>query len=251
MKFPYRVLLENRAIAERMFYPRQTALDDPFFVECPGAILSCHYHRVHSSKFTIVYFHGNGETVSDLIEHLPRIFEILTCDTFLAEYRGYGMSSGNLTLINMLEDVPYLINSIGRPHREIILYGRSSGCVSAIHAASLFPEIHGLILESGVADMKSRINREWLLDSQYIAEKPFNDAIEFYFDHKSKLEGFHGRTLILHCLFDKVVDTENSNLLHQWANHPKFIKLFYTGNHNTFFSYNNKEVLKIISDVMF
>ena len=43
-------------------------------------------------------------------------------DLFLAEYRGYGQSTGTPLMRGMLDDVEQIFEAIGRPPEEIIVF---------------------------------------------------------------------------------------------------------------------------------
>ncbi len=77
-------------------------------------------------------------------------------NVLLAEYRGYGMSAGHPALVGMLEDVSGILQILGLPDSQIVLFGRSIGSLYAVHGVSMHPQVAGLILESGVADITQR-----------------------------------------------------------------------------------------------
>ena len=55
---------------------------------------------------------------------------------FLAEYRGYGGSTGEPSLVAMLDDVDAIFSALGRPAGELVVYGRSIGSIYAIEFAT-------------------------------------------------------------------------------------------------------------------
>ncbi len=56
----------------------------------------------------------------------------------------------------MLEDVVPIIQSLKIPDHKIVLFGRSIGSLYALHGVSQRPQLGGLIIESGVADLTER-----------------------------------------------------------------------------------------------
>ena len=104
----------------------------------------------------MVYFHGNGEVVADYLPSFAQWFNRAGYNLLLAEYRGYGMSSGIPALAGMLDDVVPILDSLGRPDEKLVLFGRSIGSLYAIHGVGQRPKIGGLIIESGVADLAQR-----------------------------------------------------------------------------------------------
>src|SRR5210317_712184 len=145
-------ILNHPIISERYFFPRKATPPEPFWVECEEARLACSYHEIDATAHTIVHFHGNGEIVADYLDGFPELIGRMRCNCFLAEFRGYGGSTGTPQLGQMLDDVKQTIESIGQPVRKLVIFGRSVGSRFAIKAAELFPDIAGLILESAIAD---------------------------------------------------------------------------------------------------
>lgn len=150
-------ILDHPLISQRYFFPSRVSLPDPFWIDCEGAKLACYYHRPFPNAKTLVHFHGNGEVVGDYLNDFILTIEQLGYNCLLAEYRGYGISTGSPALATMLNDVEQIIIATGQPPEQLILFGRSVGSIYAIHAASCFPSIAGLIIESGIADPLERL----------------------------------------------------------------------------------------------
>ncbi len=92
-------ILDHPIVSSRYFFPRREFLPDPYWVEAAdGSRLACHYQAVHPDAKTVVYFHGNGEVVADYLPSFPEWITRAGCNVLLAEYRGYGMSSGTPAL---------------------------------------------------------------------------------------------------------------------------------------------------------
>jgi hypothetical protein len=104
--------LNHPLISERYFFPRQEAFADPFWIDCGDARLGCHYTEVDRGAPTIVHFHGNGEIVADYVDFLPALFSRIGCNTFLVEFRGYGMSEGRPELGRILDDTVSLLDQL-------------------------------------------------------------------------------------------------------------------------------------------
>ncbi len=151
-------LLNHPIISQRYFFPRAEAPRNPFWVSCEGARLACAYHEADPAYPTIVHFHGNGEVVADYLDGFPQqLARMQHCNCFLAEFRGYGGSTGAPELGKMLQDVNPIVQSIGVPLEKLIFFGRSVGSLFAIKAVELFPEAAGLVLESAIADPLERL----------------------------------------------------------------------------------------------
>src|SRR5450631_2227699 len=92
-------LLDNPILSGGYFYPWPNRFEDPFFVEGDGFRLGCRYRRISAAAPTMIHFHGNGETVADYVGDFEERIAGLGVNLLLAEYRGYGMSSGVPALV--------------------------------------------------------------------------------------------------------------------------------------------------------
>lgn len=119
--------------------------------------MGCRYLKISDTSPTIIHFHGNGESVQDYLGDFEQRIAVLGANLLLAEYRGYGMSSGEPALAAMLGDVRLVVEACAIPPEKIIFFGRSLGSLYALHGASLYPQAAGLIIESGLADPLERI----------------------------------------------------------------------------------------------
>ncbi|NOZ91489.1 MAG: alpha/beta hydrolase [Epsilonproteobacteria bacterium] len=242
------ILLNSKAVSNKYFYPRYSNLENSYYIESGNNKLACYYHKIEHPKKTIIHFHGNGEVVSDYIGSFVEKIEALGCSILLAEYRSYGLSSGDSpSLIDMLDDIENIIKSIDVPLEEIVLFGRSVGSIYALHGAYLFPNISGLVIESGIADVASRIIRFVKKSRTDIIEQMRDEGRE-YFDHEEKIKSFQGQTLIMHTLYDSLVSVSNAHRLYRWANEPKKLELFLNGDHNSIFHVNKEEYWKVLGE---
>lgn len=226
-------ILNHQLISERYLFPRPAHLKNPTWVKCADGRLACYYHRPHPGAKTIVHFHGNGEIVSDYLGDFLTTIEQLGYNCFLAEYRGYGMSTGKPALQAMLDDVELIIEAIDQPPEELVLFGRSLGSLYAIHGVSLFPTIPGLILESGIADLLERLLLRVVPAEIGVTEGQLQAAASEHFNHPGKLLRYQGASLIMHSRNDGLVDLSHAERLYQWLPEPKTLKIFDQGNHNS------------------
>lgn len=237
-------ILDHRLISERYFFPRENSFKNPRIIKNGNISLSCYYRGFPGAEKTIIYFHGNGETVK---EYLDSPLLKLPYNILFAEYRGYGISNGDPSLVAMLNDVRIIIESINQPKENIILFGRSIGSIYAIHGASLYHNsIGGLIIESGIADVRERILMRVTPKEIEVANEQFDTECHKYFDHESKISSFKGKTLIMHTQHDMLVDVSNAKKLYEWANQPKKLVLFEDGGHNSILDLNTQEYLDTV-----
>jgi len=241
-------LLNHQLISERYFFPRGGALSDPFWVDCGDARLACSYHEIDPAAKTLVHFHGNGEIVDDWCGDFVSLIHQMGCNCFLAELRGYGQSTGEPQFGKMLEDVLPTIEALGKPASELIFFGRSVGSIFAIEAAARFPNSAGLVLESGVADVRERLLLRVSPEELGVTDGEFDTVVADYLDHQKKLAAYPGPVLVMHTQNDGLVDVSHGQRLHQWAAGEKQLKIFTHGNHNDIMFVNDREYFTLLGE---
>jgi len=236
-------VLDHPLLSRRYFFPRREPLPGAFNVPVPGATLACWLHAPHPQAPLLVHFHGNGEIVADYLGPPVDAFSALGLNLLLAEYRGYGASTGAPLLGAMLDDVEPLLRALPANPARMILFGRSVGSIFAIRGAALFPELAGLILESGIAAPLERFLLRVYPDELGVTRRELEAAVAARMDHQAALAAFHHPTLVLHARHDSLVPVENGLRLHAWAGGPRRLVVFDNGDHNSIMACNWKEYL--------
>jgi pimeloyl-ACP methyl ester carboxylesterase len=243
-------LLDHPLIGRRYFFPRRAALPAPLWVEAGDARLACSLHRVDDpGALTVVHFHGNGEVVADWLDELPARLAALGCNLLLAEYRGYGQSTGAPRLGRMLDDVEAVVRAAGAPER-LVLFGRSVGSIFALEGAARFPQVAGLVLESGVADVLERLLLRVTPGELGVSAEELAAAVGARLDHRRKLAAYRGPTLVMHALFDDLVPVTHGERLAAWAGGPVTLKLFDRGHHNSILAENEGAYFAAVAELL-
>jgi hypothetical protein len=155
--------LDRPEVLAALLYPRQGTTPLPAGAQdheievAPGVTLGARFFlSPDPAAVNLLFFHGNGEVVSDYDEVGPRYTE--QGINFLAvDYRGYGRSTGTPTVSAMIRDAHSVLSWVTAWLAEqgctghLVAMGRSLGSVSAIELASSEEVIAGLIVESGIA----------------------------------------------------------------------------------------------------
>jgi uncharacterized protein len=244
-------ILDHPIVSSRYFYPRAVALPNPYWVTAAdGSRLACYYQAVNLQAPTVVYFHGNGEVVADYLPDFPDWITRAGCNVLLAEYRGYGMSTGQPALAGMLEDVTAILHSLGVADRQLVLFGRSLGSLYAVHGVSRQPQIAGLILESGVAEISERFFLRVQPHELARSKVDVVNELKHYFDYATKLRGFQGRTLVLHTRHDELIDVRHAEMLYAAAPEPKTLHIFEQGGHNDIFFWNRQVYMRLVEEFL-
>jgi pimeloyl-ACP methyl ester carboxylesterase len=231
-------ILDHPVVSARYFFPRREPLPDPFAVDCGGLRLACYLHAPHPGGKILVYFHGNGEVVGDSVELLAEPFAALGLNTFFAEYRGYGLSTGAPALVSMLEDVPCMIRALGLSEDKIVLFGRSVGSIYALHATRHFPNVAGLVIESGIADPLERILLRVEPHELGVTAEELAAEVEKHLNHRKLLESFRRPALFLHSRHDGLIDVHHAERMHDWSAGSKQLVIFERGDHNSILHVN-------------
>jgi len=203
--------LDRPEVAAALFYPRQDttvppvgAQDHLIEVE-PGVALGARFFlTADPAAVNLLFFHGNGEVVSDYDEVGPRYNE--QGINFLAvDYRGYGQSTGAPTVTGMVRDAHRVLGWVqawlaGQDRTgHLVVMGRSLGSVPAIELAATGEAVAGLIVESGIAQTLPLL-RTLGLDVQALG---LDEADGF--GNLEKIAQVQTPTYILHAQHDQII----------------------------------------------
>jgi hypothetical protein len=230
--------LDIPEILQFVFYPRKdvrrcppNAIDYSIPVE-EGVSIGCRFYIHSHNSPSIVYFHGNGEVVSDYDDIAP-IYNQIGINLFVADYRGYGSSGGSPTLTNTISDAPKIFQAFLEIQHHahytgsVLVMGRSLGSLSAIEIAFHYQEeIKGLIIESGFASI-SRLLKPLGFPSEF-----FN--IDEEIPNAAKIRTITIPTLIIHGEYDSLIPpTEAKDLFEKSAAGKKHLEIIDGADHNT------------------
>jgi alpha-beta hydrolase superfamily lysophospholipase len=128
-----------------------------------GVSIGCRFYPAKKEAPTILFFHGNGETACDY-DYVAPLFNDIGLNLFVADYRGYGYSTGSPTATNLVKDSHPLFQGFVKfleelaYARDVFLMGRSMGSVPALEIGAHYQQqIHGIIIESGFASTMNLI----------------------------------------------------------------------------------------------
>ena len=154
-------VLDDIGISMNSFYPRKNwsqappgASDHSVAVD-DGVSLSARFFPATAASPTVLFFYGNGETATDYSNIAP-LYNQVGLNFFVADYRGYGQSSGWPSFTTMLADsvrvLDYVEQMLAAEDRSgpLFVMGRSMGRHSAFElAANHGDRLSGVIIESG------------------------------------------------------------------------------------------------------
>jgi fermentation-respiration switch protein FrsA (DUF1100 family) len=213
--------LDNPEVLRAIFHPRPeyplgvvAAAGSPLSVQVePGVFVGARLYAASAEAPVIVYWHGNGEIAGDY-DTLAPLYTRMGITLLVADYRGYGRSTGTPTCSNLLSDAVVVFRSTrhvlghhGLLPSRLYVIGRSLGSAAAIEVATeAQDEIAGLILESGFADTFALLTRLGI---------EVRGAIEARdgFDHADKIARVTVPTLIIHGEDDMLIPAHDGEEL--------------------------------------
>jgi alpha-beta hydrolase superfamily lysophospholipase len=248
--------LDRPELLSLLFYPRsgggngtrtEEHVEDWSIPVAPGVSLGATLHRADQSAPVILFFHGNGEIVSDY-EDLGPVYTKMGINFLAVDYRGYGRSSGTPTVSAMMQDCHRVFDYAKQRLGDrgycgpIIVMGRSLGSASALELASRHQdEISGLIIESGFAYIVPLL-RLIGVDTDRLGIED-SDSLE----HVVKIQGFHKPVLIIHAEYDHIIPfSEGRTLFEACPSKDKTFLKIPGADHNTVFAYGMKQYLEAV-----
>ena len=242
-------ILDHDLISQRYFFPRPAPLDDGVPVSTPGGRLMCWQSGPFSDRPVVLQFHGNGEIVHDWKGDWAAWLQMQGYDVFLAEYRGYGGSEGIPRLAAMLDDVSSIVETMGVPASQIVVFGRSIGSLYAAEMVHRYPQTRGLVIESGISDLAERLLLRMHPAELGCSEAELRVALDTHFNQAEKLAGYTGPSLFLHAIHDHLVGIHHAEANFEMAGGTdKAIVRLPRGDHNSILG-ANAEVFIALGDV--
>jgi hypothetical protein len=214
--------LDKPEILGLLFHPARLSRNQPP-VGCvdhdipveAGVTIAARFHLpADKDGANIIFFHGNGELVSDYDEVGP-LFVQQGLGFIVVDYRGYGWSGGEPSVTAMIRDsyaiFDYVREKLAAVDRagHLVVMGRSLGCVSALELAAFrSQELAGLIIESGFANTCPLLRSLGVdVDSLAISEAAG-------FGNLLKIKDFMKPVLILHAQKDQIIPLPEAAALH-------------------------------------
>lgn len=190
-----------------------------------GVHISAWHVAPRGDKPVIVYFHGNGGSLRNVV---PRLHKLIGSGIGLValEYRGYGGNAGTPTEAGLIADADaaYTFAASRYPTRQIVLWGQSLGSGVAVAIAAKRP-VGRVILEAPFTSAAA-------LASLHYWYVPVRLLIKDGFYSDRRIRKVTAPLLILHGARDQVTPFTMGEQLFNLANEPKHIVRFLDGGHD-------------------
>lgn len=212
-------IFDSAEFNANLFFPRPDRSSAPpgareIYVEVEDSI-KVHARRYPSptAKFSLLYFHGNGEIVSDY-DDMEGPFAELGAELIVCDYRGYGKSGGSPSLRTALSDARTVYGAL-RDSKTLLprvcVMGRSLGSASAIELCAHFKDIDACVIESGYADPIPLVERRGM---KIQATTPEEDAA---FNNAKKIARVTCPLLVMHGEEDWLISSREAELNYRQA----------------------------------
>ena len=215
-------------VREVLYTPGELGLDfeDVVFKSADGMKLRGWYIPAKSSKFTVLFCHGNGGNMSHRLDSI-NIFHDFGLNCFIFDYHGYGDSQGKPseegTYLDAEAAYKWLTEEKKTPAENILIFGRSLGGSVAAQLASRV-KAGALIIESAFTSYAD-------IGKKFYPYMPVRWFARFRYRTIDFIKDVHCPVMMLYSKNDEVVPFEFGSELYEAANGPKeFVEIF--GSHN-------------------
>jgi alpha-beta hydrolase superfamily lysophospholipase len=212
-------IFDSQVFNVNLFFPRADSSSipggtDEYYIDADkGVRIHVRRHPNSSAKLSLLFFHGNGEIVSDY-DNLAEHFSKLGVELIIADFRGYGKSTGTPTLRKTLLDAHLIFDYLKNEKiykSKIVVMGRSLGGAPTIELCSKRSDIHACVLESAYADPIPLVKRRGLNIEKTTPEE---DAL---FNNSLKISKAKCPTLIMHGSDDFLISPQEAKLNYENA----------------------------------
>ena len=231
-------LIDQPSTLMYIFYPREDSTlcpENAFDLLAPvddHVSIHCRFYIGNPKWPWILFFHGNGEVVSDYDEIAP-VYHQRRLNLVVADYRGYGNSNGVPTLTDLIQDAHAIFREIKKElakrglRNDLWIMGRSLGSISAFELAYRYQDaIRGLIIESGFPSVVRIIMHLGVPIHEVNLEKIDQECLEMI--HKIFIP-----TLIIHGERDTLVPVrEAKDIFNHLRADKKELLIIPSANHN-------------------
>jgi len=212
--------LDQPFLRQFIFYPRKDVTPCPenaFDLSvrvADGVSISCRFYMGRDEWPWLLFFHGNGEVVSDYDEISP-FYHQRKMNLVVADYRGYGGSGGTPTLADLVQDAHVIFKEVKEElfrrnlRQDLWVMGRSLGSISGLELAYHHQkEIQGLIIESGFPSVVRIIHYLGASVQVMGLEKIDQECLE-------RIKKISLPTLLIHGEQDSLVPLENAREIYR------------------------------------
>ena len=222
----------NSIFHPRKSYKKQDSKDFMIPISDSDKI-GCRMFLKDRSFHNILFFHGNAEIAREY-DDVATLYNERNCNLIVADYRGYGLSTGLPDKDNLLKDSIKVFDCIenyliGNAYlQKIVVMGRSLGSASAWEIASNRSDcLKAIIIESGFTTEYP------LLDLFGISSDLIDFKLSDGFFSLKKIKKYKKPLLVIHAENDHIVPLSEGKAAYDSAlSKKKKILVVESANHN-------------------
>lgn len=217
------------------------AYEEIHFKTSDNVIINSWFVPADSSENVILFCHGNAGNISHRLESI-QIFNRLSLDVFIFDYRGFGKSEGSVdeegTYLDVLGAWEFLIEEKGYHPEQIFIFGRSLGSgVASWLAREKRPG--ALILESSFTSLPD-------LGAKIYPFLPVRLLSRYNYSTLENLKNITCPKLFVHSKDDEIIPFSLGMKNYEGAPEPKMF-LEIQGSHNDGFMVTGSKYLEGIA----
>ncbi|MHC1592334.1 MAG: alpha/beta hydrolase [Candidatus Helarchaeales archaeon] len=245
------MFLDDPRISNIIFFPRKIpepknlpeSIQVLKFKVDENIILGGIFFRNDPKLPTILLFHGNGEIALDY-QYFAGLFTGCDVNLAVADFRGYGFSSGFPTYSSLFHDAPLVYEQFrdwlqdNGYKNSLFVLGRSLGSTCASEIGAKNPkDLKGVIFESGFADTYRLITGLFGIRGTEITRETLKE-----WSNDTRITRFKRPTLIIHGTSDWIVPCEQARFIHDALPNEveKELVLIEGAGHNDIFSHEKE-----------
>ena len=241
--------MDINILSSFLFYPRKSYQEmdkKDLQIDVEDSVqVGIRLHLINQSAPTILFFHGNGEIGLEY-DDIARVYNQKNNNFIIADFRGYGFSSGMPNVKNTQSDAHIILDFVLKYLKEknysgsLILMGRSLGSVSVLELSKRYPhDFSGLIIESGFADEEPLF--KLIGTTSLLAGFKKEDG----FLNGEKIKKYPGPLLIIHAEQDHIIPFSQGELLYTLCpSKNKKILTIPNANHNNILGVSPQKYFK-------
>jgi uncharacterized protein len=244
--------IDRSVLLNYLFYPRRQhgkARDGAFDLAVDVAekiTIICRAYPAGAKNPWILYFHGNGEVVSDY-DGIAPLYAERGLNLLVADYRGYGASGGSPTFTDMIKDAGKVFEAVSNQLEQEnesgkwFVMGRSLGSISALELAKSHSDrLSGMIVESGFISVDRLI--------KHLGMPSPGDLSALEKAYRQLAEEINLPVLVIHGQRDRLVPPEQGNELFQALGSEKKSMVIIPGaDHNDIMFVDSKKYMDAIA----
>lgn len=237
-----RFIFKPEKLAQNFQFKYDAPFTELFFEVAPGIRINALHFYCKEPKGLILYFHGNSRSIKGWAKHAKDFYRY-GYDVVLADYRGFGKSTGKRNEKAMLLDMQFVYEKLTEtyPEQHILVYGRSLGSgFAAKLAADNQPRY--LILDAPYFNFIKVVER-------FLPILPNRWLLRYHLHTDKWIRKVNCHTYIIHGTKDWLIPIRHSEKLQQLNPHKITLIRIHGGGHNnlpSFPEYHNfiRDILK-------